>query len=115
MIIDNSKFDFSLNDATKLRKLILENPDLPLLIFAGEESWSDNFPYEQVDASRASVETLTLYGDIWMDEDDYEDRLRDNLCDFEEYKNLSDKEYDKMIEQKIAETVFAKAITVYVG
>ena len=50
-----------------------------------------------------------------MDEDDYEDRLRDNLCDFEEYKNLSDKEYDKMIEQKIAETVFAKAITVYVG
>ena len=45
MIIDNSKFDFSLNDATKLRKLILENPDLPLLIFAGEESWSDNFAY----------------------------------------------------------------------
>lgn len=27
MIIDNSKFDFSLNDTSELRKLILENPD----------------------------------------------------------------------------------------
>lgn len=115
MIIDNSKFDFSLNDTSELRKLILENPDLPLLIFAGEYAWSDNYPYEQTDASGGEIQTLTLYNGYWLDENDYEDRLRDDLCDLEEYKNLSDEEYDKMIDQKVAETEFAKAIVIYVG
>lgn len=115
MIIDNSKFDFSLNDTTELRNLILENPDLPLLIFAGEDAWSDNYPYEQTNASRGEIKTLTMYNDYWMDEDDYEDRLRDDLCDWEEYADLSDEEYNKMIEQKVAETVFCKAIVIYVG
>lgn len=115
MIIDNSKFDFSLNDTSELRKLILENPDLPLLIFAGEYAWSDNYPYEQTDASGGEIKTLTLYNDYWLDENDYEDKLRDDSCDLEEYKNLSDEEYDKMIDQKVAETEFAKAIVIYVG
>ena len=115
MIIDNSKFDFSLNDTSNLRQLILENPDLPLLVFCGEDSWNDNYFYEMAIASKGSVETLTLYNDCWMDEGDYEDRLRDDLCDWEEYANLSDEEYDKMIEQRVAETEFAKAIVIYVG
>lgn len=28
----------SLKDTTELRKFILENPDLPLLVFAGEDA-----------------------------------------------------------------------------
>lgn len=40
MIINNNAFDLSLRekDCANLRELILENPGLPLLIFAGEDA-----------------------------------------------------------------------------
>lgn len=113
--MNNTSLNCSLNDTTELRKLILENPDLPLLIFCGEDSWHDEYPYEQADASGGEIKELTLYNDWWLDKDDYEDKLSDDLCDKEEYKDLSDEEYNKMIKQKIAETEFVKAIVIYVG
>lgn len=115
MIINNDSFEFSLQDTTKLRNLILENPNLPLLVFAGEEAWSGEYCYEQVDARIHGVQELTLYKNRWIDKDDYEDELRDDLSYNEEYKKLSDEEYDKMIEQEIAKTEFCQAIVVYVG
>jgi hypothetical protein len=116
MIIDNSKFDLSLRDTSNLRKLIIENPDLPLLIFCGEESWLGDWAYNSAPyASKGSIQTLTLYKDCYVGEDDYRDRLIDDLCDEEEYKDLSDEDYYKMIDQKVAETEFCKAIVIYVG
>lgn len=115
MIIDKNKFECSLNDTTTLRNLILENPDLPLLIFCGEESWHDEYPYEQADASSGEIKTLTLYNDYWLDKDDYRDELSDDLCDEPEYKDLSDEEYEKMLDKKVEETEFVEAIVIYVG
>ena len=109
-------FGCSLDDTTELRKLIIENPELPLLVFCGEDSWCQDYSYILSYVRNCSIETLTLYNnDMWMDVEDYTDRLRDDLCDEEEYEDLSDEEYDKMIEQKIANTEFVKAIVVYVG
>jgi hypothetical protein len=105
----------SLKDTTALRELILENPDLPLIIFAGEDAWQGEYCYNLVDARTYGVQELTLYADMWLDKDEYEEELSDALCDEEEYKDLSDEEWDKMIAQKVAETEFIKAIVVYVG
>lgn len=113
--MNDLKSQCSLKDTTVLRNLILENPELPLIVFVGEDAWTGDWSYNQVDASNGRVEELTLYGDRWMDRDDYEEELSNDLCDEEEYKNLSDKEWDKMIEQKVAETEFVKAIVLYVG
>lgn len=113
--MNNTSLNCSLNDTTELRNLILENPDLPLLIFCGEDSWHDEYPYEQADASNGEIKELTLYKDWWMDKGDYEDRLSDDLCDKEEYKDMSDEAYNNMIKQKVAETEFVKAIVIYVG
>lgn len=115
MIIDKTKFSCSLDDTSELRKLILDNPDLPLLIFCGEEAWCGDYSYSMAYIRNPSIQTLTLYGDLWVDEDDYRDKLVDDLCDKEEYKDLSDEDYYKMIDQKVAETEFCKAIVVYVG
>ena len=52
---------------------------------------------------------------MWLNEEDYRDKLSDDLCDEEEYKYLSDEEYEKMLDQKIAETEFVKAIVIWVG
>ena len=113
MIINNSKFDFSLNDTTELRRLILENPELPLLIFCGEDAWHDDYTYEMAYASKGDIRTLTLYHNKWMNEEEYESELIDDLCD--DYEEMSDEEFHQMIEQKIAETEFVEAIVIYVG
>ena len=113
--MNNTNLPCSLDDTTELRKLIVENPDLPLVVFCSEECNSGNWSYEWNEYVRASVQTLTLYKDLWQDKDDYYDRLVDDLCDEEEYKDLSDEDYFKMIDQKIAETEFVKAIVIYVG
>lgn len=113
--MNETKLNCSLNDTTVLRNLILENPDLPLIIFCGEDSWHDEYPYEQADASSGGIAELTFYNGWWLEKDDYEDALSDDLCDKEEYKDLSDEEYDKMIKQKVAETEFVKAIVIFVG
>lgn len=113
--INNTTLNCSLNDTTKLRNLILENSDLPLLIFCGEDSWRDEYPYEQADVGEVGIQELTFYNDYWMDKYDYEDRLSDDLCERPEYIDLSDQEYDNMIKQKVEETEFVKAIVIYVG
>lgn len=114
--MNNTSLECSLNDITELRKLIIENPELPLLIFCGENSWHDDWGYEQATVNgKPCVEELTLYGDCWMDRDDYEERLRDDLCDDEEYAQMSDRGFDAAVDKIIAETEFVKAIVIYVG
>ena len=113
--MNNTSFNCSLNDTTELRNLILENPDLPLLVFCGEESWHDEWSYESAEVNSVSIQNLTLYDDIWMDEYDYKEKLSDDLCNEEEYKDLSDEEYDRMLDKKVKETKFVKAIVIYVG
>ena len=113
--MNKTKLNCSLNDTTKLRNLILENPDLPLLIFCGEDSWHDEYPYEQADASSVEIKELTLYKYLWLDKDDYENSLSNDLCGQEEYKDLPEEEFDRMIDKKLSETEFVKAIVICVG
>ena len=113
--MNNTSLNCSLNNTTEVRNLILENPELPLLIFCGEEVNDGDYSYEQANVLSVNVSELTLYKDCWVDKDDYAESLSENLCDEEDYKDLSDYEYGQMIEQKVAETEFVKAIVIYVG
>lgn len=113
--MNNIKLECSLNDTTTLKNLILENPDLPLIIFAGENANDGDYAYEQVYASEGEIKELTLYKDYWLDKDGYKEKLSNDLSDEYEYKHLSDKEYFEMIDKKVEETEFVKAIVIYVG
>ena len=114
--MNNTQLPVSLEDATELRKLIIGNPDLPLLIFCGEEAYcNDEYQYTMAYSTKQSIQELTLYNDIWMTKDDYAEKLGDDLAFEEEYKDMTDEEYDAMIGQKINETEFVKAIVIYIG
>lgn len=117
--MNNTNLPVSLEDTTELRKLIIENPELPLIIFCGEESWDGEHVYNSASASKGSIQELTLYDDgydsIWMEKEDYAERLSYELSDMEEYKDMTDEEYDKMVDQKVNEIEFVKAIVIYVG
>lgn len=104
-----------MKDTTILRNLILENPELPVLIFCGEYAWTGDWGYTAAQASSGKIEELTLYCEQWMDRDDYEEALSENLACEEEYKHLSDEDYEKMIQEKVSQTEFVKAIVIWVG
>ena len=116
--MNNTNLLVSLEDTTEMRKLIIENPDLPLLIFCGEESWDGEHAYNSAFASQGSIQELTLYESgydaTWMDKEDYAEKLADNLCDDEEYKDMTDEEYNNMIDDMVARTEFVRAIVIYV-
>lgn len=113
--MNNTSFDCSLNDSSELRKLIMDNPTLPLLFFCGEECYRGEYPYEQANVSNVGIQTLTLYNGWWLDESDYADELSNDLCDEPEYEHLSDEEYFEMIDKKVKEAEFIKAIVVNIG
>ena len=104
----------SSKDCTELRELIIRNPELPLLVFCGEESWNGEYAYSQAEYNSVRVEEVTLYNEYWLEKDDYKEQLAYDLAD-EVNDYLSDEEYDKMIDEKVNNTEFIKAIVVYVG
>lgn len=113
--MNNTNLPVSLEDTIELRKLIIDNPDLPLIVFCGDDSWHDWYPYEKANVNSCDIQELTLYKDWWIPKDEYEEQLRDDLCDEEEYIGMTDEEYDRMIDQKVNETEFVNAIVIYVG
>lgn len=107
-------------ESTKeLRQLIIDNPDLPLAIFATEEANGGDYYSVLTTVLCARITELALYetqyDSLFVERDDYEDRLRDDLCDEEEYAKLSDEEYDKVVEKKLSEIEFTRCIYVCVG
>lgn len=113
--VDELKDFMTQKDCKDLKELIISNPEAPLLIFAGEEAWTGDWSYNSVDAGYASLRLITLYGEEWLDEDEFEDKVRDAMADDEQYENLSDEEFDKEFAKIKAETAFIKAIVIYVG
>ena len=106
----------SLKDTTELRKLIIDNPQLPLLIFANEDANDGDYAYMQADVSSVSIQELGLYNDeLWLDKEDFEEELADKMSMDDEYENLSDEDFNKAVKEKIDSTEFVKAIVINVG
>ena len=102
-------------DCKSLKEMILANPDAPLLIFVGDEANSGEYQYESANNGSAFLEEITMYGDQWLSKDDFEEVLRDDMANDEQYENLSDEEFDAEVAKIVAETAFVKAIVIYVG
>lgn len=95
-----------LHDCHELRKLILENPGLPLLIFAGEDCNSGDYSYMSCSTVSASVgEFLDFQQTVndercYTDRDEFQEDLEDKL-----YQTFdgSDKEFEEYAEEILCE------------
>ena len=103
----------------ELKKLILENPDLPIVVLAGEEANKGYYGWMY-------CSHVSFYIDEILDCDfyDYNDtvftdreRLREKIEDdlWEDYHKRSDEEYDAAIEREVAkyEPYWKKVIAIY--
>lgn len=96
----------TIHNTEVLRKMILENPDLPLLVFAGEESNSGDFSWTCcTDVRVEKGEVLDCEGPnderIYTDRDGLENDVMDAL--YTEVGDIPDEEYEKMLKERMNE------------
>ncbi|MBQ8559066.1 MAG: hypothetical protein IJ439_03675 [Tyzzerella sp.] len=110
------KIPVSMENTEELKKMILENPELPLLIFAGEESYCGEYDYNSVDVKGIKIKELTMDGDRYVERDTMRDKLMnkyyDNFCIGGAYMK---KDLEEFVEKQISRMQFTKAIVIYVG
>lgn len=92
--------------AQELRQLIIDNPDLPLLVFAGEEANSGgDYSLMSCSSVRAYIgEYLDCCQNVndekcFTDRDDFEEELKDKHYEFDG----SDSEFETFIENILVE------------
>ena len=107
-----------LHNTDELKKLIIENPDLPLLVFASDECNNGDYSYMSCDCYAVIGEVLDCMQEI-NDERIYEDRdeFREDLeYIYEDQFDGSDEEFDKLIDSKMEEyePYWKKCIILYV-
>jgi len=109
--MNNTKIGMTLDDTNNLRKMVMENPDLPLIIFVGEEGWSGEYSYNSVEVVSIRIEELTYEGEYYIEKDEFKEKLLDKYSD----KYDSDTELEKFATDIMDNKEFAKAIVIYVG
>lgn len=108
-----------------LKKLILENPDLPLLVFAGEEAYNSDFGWTSCSCVSAEIGEVLDADTEFMDDDGmlYTDRIRfeEDFGDWYYTYKWNDKgtdaELDAEIEQELKkfEPYWKKCIILFVN
>lgn len=92
----------------ELLKLIQENPELPLvfMVNGGELADPYDYCYTMIKDYSADVKTIWLFQDRYYDHIiDITEAVQDYLCDEEEYENLSNEEFDKVVKKYIEENI----------
>ncbi|MBE6825863.1 MAG: hypothetical protein E7511_03135 [Ruminococcus sp.] len=109
-----------IKDSTELRKAIAENPELPIVVMVGREAVCDDYGYTYCEVVRCAVGEILdcdvpWSEEVYSDKDDFEEDLADYLCVSDKcYAQMSDEEFEKILEKKKAEyePYWSKAIIV---
>lgn len=98
-----------LHSADELKHLIVENPDLPIVVFAGDDANTGDYGFMSCSCVRAQEgEFLDCKQKIdackcYTDRDDFEDDVADFLAGEEQYRDLPDDEFNALVEQTVNE------------
>lgn len=105
--------------SNELRKLIIENPDLPIVVLASDDAnngdWCWQYCYN-VSCGLDEILDCDYYDNydcIFTDRDSLEEKISDDLYD--EYCNKSPEEYDEAVRRKMEELepYWTKVIAIY--
>ena len=100
----------------KLFRLMRENPKLPIVFYTDEDSACDDYTWTFRDKFRVNKEMVYDLGEkVENDEDSAREYLENYYSDWEEYSNMSDEEYNKVIDEKLKEVKHYEAIVLWVS
>ena len=111
-----------LNSTDELRKLILGNPDLPMLCFVSDDANIGDYTYMSASCHATLGEFLDCMQEVkedrcYTDRDEFGEDLADCLYDNEYHDwDGTDNEWDAYVEKRIAEydPYWRKCIILYV-
>lgn len=109
-----------LHSCDELRQLLLEHPDLPLLVFASEDCNTGDYSYMSCSHAHAEIgEVLNCHQTVndemlYCDREEFEEDLRDG--EWDDFDG-DDNEFDTFIEKKLEEyePYWTPCIILYVG
>ena len=94
----------------ELKKLIAEYPDLPIVVLTNTDVVaSDDYGWWYAPEISFSLgELLDCEQNVndekvYVDRDDFEEDLRDIMCDLEEFENATDEEFDQAVKEQLAD------------
>lgn len=110
-----------LKSGAGLRQMLLNYPDLPLLVFAGEDANSGDYYYMSCCSINANIGEFldceqTINDErIYEDRDDFRQDVADLLADMDENCTLSSEEFDAKVDATVAQydPYWKKCIIVY--
>ena len=112
MTQDERKSTNILSSAEELRQLVIDNPGLPLLVFAGEDA-NCGGDYSYMSCSNVSahggeyLDCMQTVNDCkcYCDRDDFEEDLNDSLYDGHEemWGTATEEEWDALLKKELAE------------
>ena len=114
---------YFLNECKELKKLISENPDLPLMFFADDTGNDGAYSCVSCSVIRAHKGTILdcpseVDSEIVFDDKRYfEEELMEMLCEKYSQSNLSDEEFEKIFEEEKSkyDDKWKDYIVIYVG
>jgi hypothetical protein len=112
-----------IQDSKELRRLIAENPDLPIAVLAGDCASSEEWPWTYCVSISCGIQTIldikTPYdhydGTLFTDIEDFEECIADAFYNDERYKELRDQEIDEAVgrEAEKYKEHWKKVIAIY--
>ena len=112
--------NYSLTQKTdELRKLILENPELPIVVLANHDSSSGDYSWTYCSSISFHIDEILDcdfydYDDtVFTDRGRLEEKIDDDL--WEEYHEKSEEEYDAAVKREVEkyEPYWKKVIAIY--
>ena len=92
----------------ELKELIAEHPDYPIVVLCSNEVCADDdFSWWYAPCLSFSIgEILDCEQDInderiYVDRDEFEEDLQDHFADLEEYRDISDKTFDELVQTEL--------------
>ena len=103
----------------ELKRLIMENPDLPIVVLASDEANCGNWCWQYCLSVSCGLDEILdcdftdNYDTIFTDRDSLEEYISDMFYD--EYHNKSNEEYDDAVRRKMEELepYWTKVIAIY--
>ena len=108
-------YPYSMPDTKELRQMILDNPDLPVVIMVSEDTWHGEYSTEVLhpDSVWVGIQELTCYNDEWTDD---EDRLTELIINDIEcavgYDELTEEEFEEVLKNEKKKYPLQKVIVV---
>jgi len=106
---EKQSIKYNIHAADSLKKLIAENPDLPLVVLVGDEANTGDYSYMFATSVSAEIgEILDCQQEIkddvcFTDRDEFEEAIADGMSDSGDYDNLEDWEFEEIVAKKAAE------------